>query len=102
MKIACVGDAYITGEMMRNGLRPFLGEDDSLEAFFFGDPDQSVMRDLVKIIEAGRREDVPVPEGLCDAVADAVAKAKILNTAFTLLNDSVHLRKEYMKGTRKF
>lgn len=71
MKITCVGDAYITGDMMRNGLRPFLGEDDSLEVFFFGDPDQSVMRDLVKIIEAGRREDVPVPEGLCDAVADA-------------------------------
>lgn len=32
-----------------------------------------------------------------DAVADAVAKAKILNTAFTLLNDSVHLRKEYIE-----
>lgn len=71
MKITCVGDAYITGDMMRNGLRPFLGEDDSLEVFFFGDPDQSVMRDLVKIIEAGRREDVPVPEGLCEAVADS-------------------------------
>ena len=71
MKIVCVGDAYITDVMMRDGLRPFLGEDDSLEVFFFGYPDQSVMRDLVKIIEGGRREDVPVPEGLCAAVADA-------------------------------
>ncbi len=32
-----------------------------------------------------------------DAVADAVAKVKILNTPFTLLNDSVRLRKDYIE-----
>lgn len=71
MKIVCVSDAYITDVMMIDGLRPFLREDDSLETFFFGDPDQTVMRDLVKIIEGGRREDVPVPEGLAEAVTDS-------------------------------
>ena len=71
MKTVCVGDAYITDEMMRNGLRPFLGEADSLEVFFFGDPDQTVMRDMAKFIEAGGREEIEVPEGLLEAVADA-------------------------------
>ena len=37
MKIVCVGDAYITDVMMRDGLRPFLGKDDSVTIFFFGD-----------------------------------------------------------------
>lgn len=71
MKTVCVGDAYITDEMMRNGLIPFLGETDRLEVFFFGDPDQTVMRDMAKFIEAGGREEIEVPEGLLEAVADA-------------------------------
>ena len=71
MKTVCVGDAYITDEMMRNGRSPFLGEADSLEVFFFGDPDQTVMRDMAKFIEAGGREEIEVPEGLLEAVADA-------------------------------
>ena len=71
MKIVCVGDAYITDVMMRDGLRPFLGKDDSVTIFFFGDPDQTVMRDMAKFIEAGGREEIEVPHGLFEAVADA-------------------------------
>ena len=71
MKIVCVGDAYITAEMMENGVRPMLGEGDSLEVFFFGLPDKTEMRDIAKMIESGRREEVAIPEGLMEAVEDA-------------------------------
>ena len=71
MKIVCVGDAYITAEMMENGVRPMLGEGDSMEVFFFGLPDKTEMRDIAKMIESGRREEVAIPEGLMEAVEDA-------------------------------
>ena len=71
MKIVCVGDAYITDDMMSNGLKPFLSNDDSLEVFFFGEHDQTVMRDVAKSLEAGNRETIAVPAGLHEAVADA-------------------------------
>lgn len=71
MKIVCVGDAYITDVMMCDGVGPFLGKDDSVTVFFFGDPDQTVMRDMAKFIEAGGREEIEAPSGLFEAVADA-------------------------------
>ena len=71
MKIVCVGDAYITAEMMENGVRPMLGEGDSMEVFFFGLPDKTEMRDIAKMIESGRRDEVAIPEGLMEAVEDA-------------------------------
>lgn len=71
MKVVCLGDAYITPEMMENGVRPYLGEGDRLEVLFFGEKDRREMRDTVKAIEAGRREEIPTPEGLGEAVRDA-------------------------------
>ena len=71
MKVVCVGDTYITDQMMRDGVSPLLGKDDSIEVFFFGDPDKTKMRDIAKDIEAGKREEIAVPEGLLEAVADA-------------------------------
>lgn len=71
MKVVCVGDAYITDDMMLNGVRPFLGENDSIEVFFFGNPDKTSMRDVAKAIEAGKREEIAIPDGLMDAVSDA-------------------------------
>ena len=71
MKVVCVGDAYITAEMMENGVRPLLGQGDSLEVFFFGLPDKTSMRDIAKAIETGHREEVAIPDGLLEAVEDA-------------------------------
>lgn len=71
MKVVCVGDAYITDDMMLNGVRPFLGENDSIEVFFFGNPDKTSMRDVAKAIEAGKREEIAIPDGLMDAVSEA-------------------------------
>lgn len=71
MKVVCVGDAYVTAKMMEEGVRPFLSDNDSLVVLFFGQDDRSAMRDVVKAIEAGKREEIAVPEGLFEAVADA-------------------------------
>lgn len=71
MKVVCVGDAYITDEMMMNGVSPYLGQDDKIEVFFFGDRDKTIMRDVAKSIENGNREDFAIPEGLSEAVRDA-------------------------------
>lgn len=71
MKVVCVGDAYITPEMMESGVRPALKSGDTLEILFFGEKDRRDMRDMVKAIEAGKREEIGMPKGLKEAVRDA-------------------------------
>ena len=71
MKVVCVGDAYITPEMMESGVRPALKSGDTPEILFFGEKDRRDMRDMVKAIEAGKREEIGMPEGLKEAVRDA-------------------------------
>ncbi len=71
MKIICVADAYVTAEMMEEGVRPRLRAEDTMQTFFFGYPDKERMRDIVKTIEAYQIDDLPFPEGLLEAVADA-------------------------------
>lgn len=70
MKLICVGDAYVTLEMMEQGIRPYLAEGDELVSFFFGEENRTDMRDTVKAIEAYKRDSIPVPDGLEDALAD--------------------------------
>lgn len=71
MKIVCVADAYITPDMMQQGVKPFLGHGDSLQVFFFGKEDREAMRDTVRLIETGHRDSLELPYGLKEAVADA-------------------------------
>ena len=71
MKIVCIADAFIDSEMMESGIRPYLSEDDTLETFFFGLPDKSQMRDIIKDIEARRHDNIVYPEGLEEAIAAA-------------------------------
>ena len=71
MKVVCIGDTFITDEMMVEGVRPFLGENDTLEVLFFGVRDKSGMRDIIKDVEAGRHEGIELPAGLYETVEDA-------------------------------
>ena len=71
MKIVCVGDTYVTKEMMYEGIKPYLCEGDEVELFFFGEVDKGAMFATVKAIELGKRLELPVPEGLKEAVRDA-------------------------------
>ncbi|MCR5484732.1 MAG: 3-phosphoglycerate dehydrogenase [Clostridiales bacterium] len=71
MKAVFVGDAYVTDEMMRNAAKQYLSESDTAEFFFFGEQNRGDMRDTVKKIEAHRREEIAVPDGLMEAVRNA-------------------------------
>lgn len=71
MNIICVGDAYITPSMMREGVSPFIAKEDKLSIFFWGKEDREAMRDTVRLIETGHRDSLPLPKGLQEAVADA-------------------------------
>jgi D-3-phosphoglycerate dehydrogenase len=71
MKIVCIGDAFITCEMMEEGIRPYLTEGDTLKTLFFGLEDKTQMRDILKDVEARRHDHIVLPEGLYEAMADA-------------------------------
>lgn len=70
MKIVCVGDAYITSEMMSQGVKPYLTAQDELEILFFGETNRMDMRDTVKAIEAMKRDIIPIPERLYMAIEE--------------------------------
>lgn len=70
MKIVCVGDAYVTTQMMEEGVKPYLTSEDTLEVLFFGEENRTDMRDTVKAIEAMKRDIIPVPEKLYELITD--------------------------------
>ena len=71
MKIVCVGDAFITPDMMREGVAPFLKAEDSLEVLFWGQEDREAMRETARLLEIGHRDSLPLPTLLPEAVKDA-------------------------------
>ena len=71
MKIVCVGDAFITPDMMREGVAPFLKAEDSLEVLFWGQEDREAMRETARLLETGHRDSLPLPALLPEAVKDA-------------------------------
>ena len=71
MKLVCVGDTYVTPGMMRAGVAPYLGPEDSLEVLFFGREGKENMREVVRRIETGGRDSLELPAGLTGAMADA-------------------------------
>ena len=70
MNIICVADAYVTSEMMENGVRPYISSSDSLKICFFGEENRIDMRDTVKAIEAMKRDILPIPKELEDNIAN--------------------------------
>ena len=70
MKIICVGDAYITCEMMKGGIESYLTNQDVAEYYFFGEQDRIDMRETVKAIEAMRRDSIEIPDQLYTSIAD--------------------------------
>lgn len=70
MKIVCVGDAYVTSDMMREGVSPYLQENDTIEILFFGEENRTDMRDTVKAIESMKMDDISVPEELYNTIDD--------------------------------
>lgn len=73
MKLVAVGDIFITPEMMKNGVEKYKDLFEECEFFFFGQNSRSKMRDTVKKIEMGYRDELELPQGLLEAVEDADA-----------------------------
>ena len=71
MKIVCVGDAFITPDMIREGVAPFLKAEDSLEVLFWGQEDREAMRETARLLETGHRDSLPIPALLPEAVKNA-------------------------------
>lgn len=71
MRCVFVGDVFITPEMMRSAVEGYGGLVTDASYFFFGRPNRKVMRDTVKTIERGGRDELALPPGLEKAVADA-------------------------------
>lgn len=71
MNIVCVADAYITKEMMYNGISPYLSKNDNLKILYFGENNRTDMRNIVKSIESGNRLNIPIPHELSNAIIDA-------------------------------
>lgn len=56
---------------MYNGIKPYLSEQDKVKVFFFGGNDKRDMFATVKAIEEGKGLDLPIPDGLSEAMKDA-------------------------------
>lgn len=70
MKIVCVGDAYVTCQMMSSAVKPFLSDDDSMSVLFFGEESRTDMRGVVKAIELMKRDIIRVPDELMLEIKD--------------------------------
>ena len=71
MKIVAVGDAYITVDMMRNGIESCKLSGLDAEYFYFGYENRGEMREIVREIEKGNRDKLELPEGYPKALEDA-------------------------------
>lgn len=70
MKIVCVGDAYVTPQMMLEGVSPHILPGDSICALSFGEENRTDMRDTVKAIEAMKRDEISIPDELYATIED--------------------------------
>lgn len=71
MKIVAVGDAYITVDMMREAVEKSEFSDSKAEYFHFGYTNRGEMRNIVRKIEIGQKDELDLPEGLELAIEDA-------------------------------
>lgn len=71
MKIVAVGDVFITSEIMKEEIGKYKNLFTEVKYFFFGSKNRSTMRDVVKFIEMGGRNQCELPEGIIEEIEDA-------------------------------
>lgn len=71
MKCIAVGDIFITPEMMKDALEKYDSVFNECKYFYFGKKNRKQMRDVVKLIEMGGREQCKLPNGLEEEIVDA-------------------------------
>ncbi len=70
MKCLAVGDVFITPDMMRVGFDKYEQFFPDVQYLYFGRKSRKLMRETVKLIESGGREQCALPEGYLKAVED--------------------------------
>ncbi len=70
MRILCIADAYVSSEMMLQGVKPYLSSEDTLDIIFFGEENRVDMRDTVKAIETMKIDSLAVPAELDNLISD--------------------------------
>ena len=73
MKMVVVGDAYITLDMMKSAVDNCKLSDIKAEYFYFGLQSRGEMREIVREIEKGNRDEMILPPGYEEAIEDADA-----------------------------
>ncbi len=71
MKCLAVGDTFINNEMMRTAIEKYEDLITECKYLFFGKRDRKRMRDTVKLIEMGGRDQCVLPAGYLEAIEDA-------------------------------
>ena len=71
MKCVFAGDVFITPDMMRTAAERYGDLVTEESYFFFGRNNRKTMRDVVKVIERGGREELDLPPDLMAAMSDA-------------------------------
>lgn len=71
MKIVCIADTFITPKMMEDAVRPYLKDGDEMETFYFGVEDKEKMREVARIMEQRRLDELQIPDGLEKGCEDA-------------------------------
>ena len=71
MKCLAVGDIFVTTEMMRSAFEKYEDLFTECKYLFFGKKNRKAMRDTVKLIELGGRDECALPKGYLEAVEEA-------------------------------
>ncbi len=71
MKCLVVGDTFINNDMMKAAIEKYEDLITECKYLFFGKKDRKRMRDTVKLIEMGGRDQCVLPAGYLEAVKDA-------------------------------
>lgn len=71
MKCLAVGDVFITEQMMKDAFEKFPDVFTDCKYMFFGKRTRKEMRDTVKLIERGGKDECVLPKGYLEAVEDA-------------------------------
>lgn len=71
MKCLAIGDIFVTTEMMRSAFEKYEDLFTECKYLFFGKKNRKAMRDTVKLIELGGRDECALPKGYLEAVEEA-------------------------------
>lgn len=93
MKMVVVSDAYITHDMMKEAVESCKLEHIEVEYFYFGLENRGEMREIVREIEKGNRDEMVLPQGYEESIKDAdIVMMHLCPLTKTLINKAKNLK----------